>query len=261
MAKFITTKYGTKINVEGLQPDQVSKVLATAQDKGAYGAKGASLAAALQKKGQAGGMPGVVRQPKAPTAAIGGGKVVAKDPGVIDLTGAPEVRGGSEIMGDAQKASYDYITKDYATNKAQKIEAKKQELANRGIPYNPDPNSLYGRSISEIDKEFQSMDDQAKNQSFTAGVDATSTLSGADMNASESFLKGAGLKDQSAQNLFSTNLNAILQNAQLSDAEKNRQVQKWIAQLQASTSRANANTAASSNKDDATEEQFVNALE
>lgn len=50
MAKFITTKYGTKINVEGLTPEQIARVRAIAENKGAYGAKGAALAKELQKK-------------------------------------------------------------------------------------------------------------------------------------------------------------------------------------------------------------------
>lgn len=58
MAKFVTTKFGTKINVEGLNENQVKKVLATAQDKGAYGVKGANLAKTLQKKMGTGGNAG-----------------------------------------------------------------------------------------------------------------------------------------------------------------------------------------------------------
>jgi hypothetical protein len=42
--KFITTKYGTKIDITGLSQDQIKKVRSTAEDKGAYGAKGAALA-------------------------------------------------------------------------------------------------------------------------------------------------------------------------------------------------------------------------
>jgi hypothetical protein len=52
MAKFITTKYGTKINVEGLTPKQIAKVRTTAEGKGAYGAKGAALAQELRKRNE-----------------------------------------------------------------------------------------------------------------------------------------------------------------------------------------------------------------
>lgn len=50
MAKTITTKYGTKINVDGLTPEQVKKVRSMAEDNGSYGAKGASLADNFRKQ-------------------------------------------------------------------------------------------------------------------------------------------------------------------------------------------------------------------
>ena len=48
--KSITTKYGTKIDVTGLDAKQVEQVRSMAEDKGAYGAKGAALAKQLQEQ-------------------------------------------------------------------------------------------------------------------------------------------------------------------------------------------------------------------
>ncbi len=48
----ITTKYGTRINVEGLSPEQIARVKSVAQDKGAYGAKGAALANEIRKRNE-----------------------------------------------------------------------------------------------------------------------------------------------------------------------------------------------------------------
>lgn len=45
----ITTKYGTKINVTGLTPEQIKKVRTMSEANGAYGAKGAALAQSFQK--------------------------------------------------------------------------------------------------------------------------------------------------------------------------------------------------------------------
>ncbi len=42
--KFITTKYGTKIDITGLSQEQINKVRTTAEGNGAYGGKGAALA-------------------------------------------------------------------------------------------------------------------------------------------------------------------------------------------------------------------------
>ena len=54
MAKTITTKYGTVINVDGLTPEQVAKVRAISENNGAYGSKGAALAKSLQAKNKGG---------------------------------------------------------------------------------------------------------------------------------------------------------------------------------------------------------------
>lgn len=50
MSKFLTTKYGTRINVEGLSPQQVARVRKVAEDSGAYGSRGAALAKQLQQR-------------------------------------------------------------------------------------------------------------------------------------------------------------------------------------------------------------------
>ena len=78
MAKFITTKYGTKINVEGLTPEQIAKVRSTAEDKGAYGAKGAALADSFRKQ---------AAKPAAPAAPAGAAPAQGIDTGVDPNTG------------------------------------------------------------------------------------------------------------------------------------------------------------------------------
>jgi len=52
--KTITTKYGTKIDVTGLNDAQIKQVRSVAEDKGAYGGKGAALADKLRNGGGAG---------------------------------------------------------------------------------------------------------------------------------------------------------------------------------------------------------------
>lgn len=183
--KYVTTKYGTKINVEGLNPKQVKQVMSTAQDNGAYGAKGAALADTFRKKNKTGptqpGQPGDTKT----------------TPGAVDLTGAPDLVGAEDLSGDvnaARDAAYGYITKDYASQKANDVEAKKQELANRGIPYDPNPDSLWGRSMKELDNRYQSMDDQAKNQAIASGNAILGTESQVSTNAYDAFIKALGIK-------------------------------------------------------------------
>lgn len=182
--KTITTKYGTKINVSGLSPQQIQKVRSMAEDNGAYGAKGAALADKFRKNANQGGVGGG-------NDATGAGMEEVSDIGIADINkggigiidedaiwaNAPKIPGADDLQGEIDKvrdANYGYISKDYGAQKAQEMEEKKQELAERGIPLDPSPDSLYGRSLAEIDKKYQSLDDQARNQAIIGG-DATLT--------------------------------------------------------------------------------------
>ena len=245
--KYVTTKYGTKINVTGLTPEQTKKVLATAQDKGAYGAKGAALADTFRKQAAKAGPAVTKPTPMAPTtpttgtpAALNEGDISGNTKqsfvagyngnpiGDISLTGAPQIYGAQDLQGDANAAragAYSYITQDYATQKQQEMENAKQELAQRGIPLDPSPDSLYGRTLSQIDKKYQGLDDQAKNQAYGLGNDTMQTQSTVSSNAYNAFLSGA----QAVSNAELQNY-GITQNS--SDAEKQLAMQKIIADRQ-----------------------------
>ena len=240
--KYITTKYGTKINVTGLSPEQTKKVLATAQDKGAYGSKGAALADTFRKQG-AKSTP-MVTAPSTPTtgttAALNEGDISGNTKqaflggyngspiGQVNMTGAPKIYGAQDLQGDANAAragAYNYITQDYATQKQQEMENAKQELAQRGIPLDPSPDSLYGRTLSQIDKKYQGLDDQAKNQAYGLGNDTMQTQSSVSSNAYNAFLSGAqAVSAAELQNY------GITQNS--SDAEKQLAMQKIISDRQ-----------------------------
>lgn len=249
-AQFITTKYGTKINVTGLTPEQVTKVRTTAEANGAYGAKGAALASTFQKKnaaasaasaqpaapaapaapapeqattgpelgvnGKTGGIDPNRAVPEVTQAAIddtttnfnqnnpgsqtdsqgnsqtitrdANGNVVINKTAGAGLTAANNAftsaltdftANGQSGRQNAENAAYNYISQNYAKQKQQEQESAKQELANRGIPVDPNPNSLYGRTLAQIDQKYQSLDDQAKNQGLTAGNAYYSTNVGA----------------------------------------------------------------------------------
>lgn len=55
MAKYWTSKYGTKIDISGLTPEQVKQVQSKAQDNGAYGTAAAKLADSFRKGSSSGG--------------------------------------------------------------------------------------------------------------------------------------------------------------------------------------------------------------
>ena len=278
MAKFVTTKFGTKINVEGLSDAQAKKVLSVAQDKGAYGKKGAALAKQLQKKAGGGGnMPGTggsqnvdlgvgnkgqidtdqatdtvldanqqdwekninVNNPGSQTDIFGNTQNVEVDPvtGKTSITqnagqtstatqnafmnALNDFNSGGSAAQAAQDANYNYITKDYSNQKMQEMEAAKTELQNRGIPMDTRPDSLWNKTLSNIDNKYQGLFDQAKNQAITTGnqtlatrTNALGTLGSTMQNQSPTFTQfqggtsdQSGLMAQLLQILSGANLN------------------------------------------------------
>lgn len=85
----------------------------------------------------------------------------------------------------ATDATYSTLTKYYDRDKAKELEDQKQELAMRGIPYDPaaanDPNTknLYGRTIGAIDQKYQAYKDDATNRAFLAGEESFKNTSNA----------------------------------------------------------------------------------
>ena len=104
--------------------------------------------------------------------------------------GAATGANGQVSRQNAQNAAYDTITKRYDRDRDRDLESAKQEMANRGIPYNPgaafDPNSkdLYGRTIGSINERYSGMKDDASNQAILAGNSAYAT----DAQARDSFI-------------------------------------------------------------------------
>ena len=90
----------------------------------------------------------------------------------------------------AEEATYGTLTRYYDRDQAREMEAQKQELAQRGIPYDPaaaqDPNSknLYGRTIGGISEKYRGMKDVAAQQAVISGNQAYAT----DSAARDSFL-------------------------------------------------------------------------
>jgi hypothetical protein len=106
-----------------------------------------------------------------------GGPLDAAIEGFRKLMGSYNTDFSSQVKG-AQDANYNYITQNYGKQKQQEIDNAKQELANQGIPLDPNPNSLYGRTLSQIDQKYQSLDDQAHNQGIMSGNQTLESLSG-----------------------------------------------------------------------------------
>lgn len=138
-----------------------------------------------------------MNNPGSQTDAFGNTQTITRDPltgatsinqaGGAGLTAANQAftgalsdfsQNGQSAAMSAQNANYNYLTRNYTKQKADEIQAAKTELTNRGIPINPDPNSLWGKTLSQIDQKYQDLDDQAKNQAIITGNQTLATRAG-----------------------------------------------------------------------------------
>jgi len=225
--KTITTKYGTTIDVTGLNPKQVERVRSVAEDKGKYGTKGRALAETLRKQAIASGAPtsggsdsnepydpskgaptdpapGPSSAPPTPAFDPGLGEFHGKRRGAFEdpnalFNAAPKIPGAQDLIGEIGKvrdANYAYLSRDFARNKQQEITDTEQDLADRGIPFDPNPNSLYGKTMAQLQTRYGDMDSQARQQSIIGGDNSFSTLVGAGKTANDAFYQGIfGLTD------------------------------------------------------------------
>ena len=114
--------------------------------------------------------------------------------GPVDLSGAPKLLQSDDVRLDAEAAAdanYKYITKTYAQEKEQEMKAARQMLEQRGIPLDPNPNSLYGRTLQQLDQKYQGLDDQAKNQAISKANETLGARVGAQSMARDSFVNSA----------------------------------------------------------------------
>lgn len=81
----------------------------------------------------------------------------------------------------AEEATYNTLTRNYDRDMSRELEAVKQEMANRGIPYDPaaaqDPNTnnLYGKTVGGVSEKYRTLKDQAAQQAVLSGNQAFAT--------------------------------------------------------------------------------------
>jgi len=144
------------------------------------------------------------------TDQYGNVRVITRDPVTGQVTITDELGGAAQTFKDlataaastfngdvsrqkAEEATYGTLTKYYDRDMQRELEAQKQEMANRGIPYDPaaanDPNTqnLYGKTIGAVQQKYQGMKDDASKQAILAGNQAYAT----DAQARDSFLTAA----------------------------------------------------------------------
>lgn len=88
---------------------------------------------------------------------------------------------GDENRKAAEEATYSTLTKYYDRDMARDRERAQQEMANRGIPYDPaaeqDPNTknLYGRTLGGLNERYRGLKDTARQQAILSGNQAYET--------------------------------------------------------------------------------------
>lgn len=146
-------------------------------------------------------------QPMRMTDQNGNVRIITRDPETNEVTITDELGGTARKFKDlaeaaaqtwqsdttrknAEEATYGTLTRFYDRDQSREMEDAKQELANRGIPYDPaaaqDPNSknLYGKTIGGIGQKYQGLKDNASQQAVLSGNAAYAT----DVSAQKAFM-------------------------------------------------------------------------
>lgn len=244
MANTITTKYGTKINVKGLTPEQIQKVRGIAENNGAYGAKGAALADTFRKKAaktipidKGGVVPGATPGAQ-PAPDINMDEWLDQqfaNLGELDLTGAPAILNGEDLNASRQGV-YDSIyaqqTKNLDRNRARDLEAQKQELADRGIPINFGGEDLYSKSIGAVNERYDTLSQDAANAANVGADQSLANLAQTNKLANDSFMQGVTAKYGSKLDAITAGLSRYGIDQQAAEAAKDRALQRWVTNKQ-----------------------------
>lgn len=142
-------------------------------------------------------------------------RIITRDPNTGEITITDELGGTAKTFKDlaeaaagtfqgdvsraaAEEATYGTLTKYYDRDQAREMEAVKQEMAERGIPYDPaaamDPSSknLYGRTVGAVDQKYRALKDDAGRQAVLAGNQAYATDAAARDSFLNAVMSGAG---------------------------------------------------------------------
>lgn len=261
MANTITTKYGTKINVEGLNAEQIARVRAVAENKGAYGSKGASLAREFQKKNKRAGTTSTQttqNQTDAGTKGLGetatnvddflASVFAGIDPSGIDLSGMPKILTDNDLQATRESVYNSLLessTKDLEKDRGRAMEDTEQQLAERGIPINfeSDPNNpdnLYARARGDVNSRFDTIKQDAMNAANIGADQRLTAMANVNKAAGDQFMTGAMTEFQSKLDAASTGGNILQQlmtkygiDQQTAQAKIDAATRKYIANVAA----------------------------
>ncbi len=136
-------------------------------------------------------------------------------------TAAAQSFNGAADRTKAEDATYGTLTKYYDRDMSREREQAQQEMANRGIPYDPaaeqDPNTknLYGKTLGAIGEKYKGYRDDASNRAILAGNTAYAT----DSAARDSFLTAAVNGASTFSGNFGPYQNTVSTNQSANDTE------------------------------------------
>lgn len=131
-------------------------------------------------------------------------------------TTADTFKDQSQALIDSQMATYDQSIQG---NRARDLEEAKQEMANRGIPYNPaatfdpDTNDLYGKTIGGIDRKYTSERNNALNNANIAAI-----------NFANQSVNTTNSSNLAAYNSFQSTWDSIINDKHMTAQEKNQKL-------------------------------------
>lgn len=213
MAKFYTSKFGTKINIEGLSPEQIQKVKGFADQK--YGDKATVMANTFRKnmgpQAQTGGPATDVPRAQNPNktkkgqagsnlGALGKTGVDNFLEGIFqniqppDISGAPKILTGDDLAASRQSvydSIYNQNTKNLERNQQRELEQERQMLAERGIPLNAGGEDLYSKTIGGVKERYDSLYNDAANQANIGADQSLAVQAGVNKTAHDAFMEEA----------------------------------------------------------------------
>lgn len=201
----------------GLTDRQTQRVDYLIKNKGYNRAKARALADQFRKKTAA------APNPATPQSA----SPVDPETGGVDFNEALQLiktDTSKEAFQKAYDANYALATKGMDQQKALELEQQKQELANRGIPYDPsNADSLYGRTVQGINTRFDQLQQDAVNQSTMLANDTAATQAGIDDTNAKNTLALLGLTSDAAGRIRDSKTNVLLTREEIAARKKMNQ--------------------------------------
>ncbi len=113
----------------------------------------------------------------------------------LDLSGAPKILGQDDLAADRTKVydvSYAEATKNLDRDQARALEEQKQELANRGIVYDPArADSLYSKTVGSVNERFDANRTSAANNARLAADASAQTAQGLSKTVRDTYTQDA----------------------------------------------------------------------